>query len=652
MSIRLKPLATLLPLLFVSVSSTAQEAAQHAEVVVTATRFHDPAAPVAADVTVIDRREIQATGALTLPDVLKYQAGLNISSLYGSIGADTAIDMRGFGEGATSRTLVLLNGQRLNALDNVNVDWGLVPLDSIERIEIIHGSGSVLYGDNAVGGVINIITGKQKDGAHVLVGAGSQNNTQLTAGLSRQWGAINLNLTANHQDTDGWRQNNKQKRDNLSGRVSTDLSHGVAYVDLGWSTLETGLPGSLTQAQYDSNPRQPETYDSYSERRNTHIRPGLAIQLAETLKLAAEIGYAKSENTSYISNYCAWGSCFDSRTTDVWSFTPHLQWQHGLGGTGGMASKTTFGLDYYDGDLTADKSASNHGRIINTLKIKQKSQAFYLQNQTELMSNLSLSLGARHQQIDQSATDAMGARLSNDHSKNIGELGLNYQLAAGTRVFSKIGSTFRNANLDELTTFSGFVSKPVRPEQGHFIDLGLEHKGSDYALKLTAYHLGMKDEIAYNSVTFENENLAKTRHEGIDLSGHYNLNPQWQFTGGLNHQKAEFSEGANNGKKIPLVPALKATAGIRYQPLTALSLSLLANHVGERYSGGDASNNAFPKLSAYTTADLVVNWHQASWTARARITNLTDQKYASSAYYGKYYPADGRSFFADLRYDF
>ncbi len=647
----LKPLAALLPLLFISAPALAQTTAhaQHGEVVVTATRFHDFTAALATNVTTLTHDDIQASGARTLPDVLKYQAGLNISPLYGSIGADTAIDMRGFGEGATSRTLVLFNGQRLNALDNVNVDWGLVPLESIERIEIIHGSGSVLYGDNAVGGVINIITGKQKEGGHILIGAGSQNSRQFTAGLSKQMGAINLNLTANHQDADGWRQNNKQKRDNLSGRVATNFGHGEAYVDLGWSALKTGLPGSLTQARYDSNPKQAQTTDSTSERRNTYVRPGFAIQLADTLKLATEIGYSKSENTSYISNWCSWGSCFDNRTTDIWSFTPRLQWQHGLGG---IASKTTFGLDYHDGDLSVNKSASNHGSIINTIKIKQKSQAFYLQNQTDLLNNLSLTLGARHQQIDQSATDTTGARISNDHSKNIGELGLSYQFSAGTRVFSKVGSTFRNANLDELTTFAGFASKPVRPEQGRSIDAGIEFKDTAYTLRLTAYHLRMKDEITYNSVTFENENMAKTRHEGIDLSGHYNLNTQWQFTGGLNLQKAKFSDGVDNGKKIPLVPAVKVTAGIRFKPTAALNLSLLTNHIGERISGGDTSNTLFPVLAAYTTADFVVSWHQAQWTTRARVINLTDKKYAASAYYGSYYPADGRAFFADLRYDF
>lgn len=645
MHTRLKPMAALLPFLFATASADAQQITTSGEVVVTATRFHESSAPAAANVIIITREDIQSSGAQTLPDVLKSQAGLNVAPLYGSLGSDTAIDMRGFGEGAASRTLVLLDGQRLNSLDMTNIDWGIVPLDSIERVEIINGSGSILYGDNAVGGVINIITGKRKDGAHIQLGAGSQDGKQISAGFSRQLGAINLALSANHQDVDGWRQNNKQKRNNVAGRIGTNFDRGEAFVDLGWSSLDSGLPGALTKAQYDSNPKQAVTLDSYSERRSTYVRPGVAMQITDAVKFLAEAGYSKVENTSWISDWFS----FDDRKSTVFSFTPRLQWQHGLGT---LASKTTIGFDYYDGDLTSDKSASNHGLIYKTVKIDQKSQAVYLQNQTGLTTDLILTAGARHQKIDQSAADSTGLRMTNDHAKTIGELGLSYQLATGVRVFSRFGSTFRYANLDELTTWGGFASKPVRPEQGKFIDAGVDLSGAAYALKVTAYSLSMKDEIAYNGLTYENENLAKTRHEGIDISARYDLDRQWQLIGGLNLQKAKFREGADSGKKVPLVPGVKANVGINFKPVAALNLSLLANHVGRRHSGGDTSNSFFEQLAAYTTADFVASWRQSNWTARARVVNLTDKKYAPSGYYGSYYPADGRTFFADLRYDF
>jgi len=643
-----KPLAALLPAIFVASAAGAQPTPRLDDVVVTATRFDEASYAPAASMTVISREEIQSSGARTLPDVLKYQAGLNVMPLYGSIGADTSIDMRGFGEGAPSRTLVLLNGQRLNSLDSINVDWGLVPLDSIERVEIINGSGSVLYGDNAVGGVINIITARKPDGAHAKLGAGSWDSTQASAGFSRRFGGVAANLSLDRQDTDGWRRNNRQKRENVSGRLGAGFDQGEAFVALGWSNLEVGLPGSLTKSQFRSNPRQAETLDSYSKRNNAFLRPGVELQITDALKFAAEIGYSDSESTVYTSNYCAWDSCFEVRRTDVLSFTPRLQWKHGLGS---LPSRTTIGVDYYDGRLTADKSPSDHGPVAKSVRIDQSSRAVYLLNQSDLTPELIFTAGARYQQIDQSASDSSGLGLSNDHDKTVGELGLSYRLAAGARVFTRVGTTFRNPNLDELTTFSGFVSKPVRPEQGTFLDAGVDLSGASYLLKVLAYELAMKDEIAWNGATFENENLAKTRHRGIEVSGQYRVDRQWRLVGGIDLQKAEFREGVDSGKRIPLVPAVKVDAGVTFQPIPAVALSLMINHVGERYFGGDTAN-ANEKLAAYTVGDFVASWKHADWVVRARVLNLTDRKYSPTGYYGSYYPADGRSFFVDLRYDF
>ncbi|HEY0878714.1 MAG TPA: TonB-dependent receptor [Zeimonas sp.] len=648
MATHLKPLAALLPAFFAVSPVHAQQAASLDTVVVTATRFDETDDTSAANVTVISREDIESSGAQTLPDVLKYQAGLNVMPLYGSIGADTSIDMRGFGEGASSRTLVLLNGQRLNSLDSISVDWGLVPLDSVERVEIIHGSGSVLYGDNAVGGVINIITDREPDGAHARVGAGSRNGRQVSAGFANRSDAIDVNLSVNHQDTDGWRRNNEQDRDNASGRLGVAFDKGSAFVDVGWSDLKIGLPGSLTKEQFRSDPRQAQTLDSYSKRNNAFLRPGIEWQLTDALKFAAEIGYSDSESTFFTSNFCAFSSCFEVRKTNVLSFTPRFQLRHGLGS---LPSRTTFGLDYYDGMLTADKSPNDNGPVVKTVRIDQSSWASYLQNQTDLSSGLVLTVGARYQKIDQSASDSTGFEFSNDHDKFIGELGLSYRLAAGARLFSRIGSTFRNPNLDELTTFAGFVSKPVRPEQGTFVDLGVEWSATSYALKAAIYDLEMKDEIAFNSLTFENENLARTRHRGVEVNGRYRLDRQWQLVGGIHLQKAEFREGVDSGKRIPLVPATKINVGVTFEPLPDVALSLVSNYVGSRFFGGDTGNRE-ERLAAYTVADFVASWRHSNWAVRARVLNLTDRKYSPFGFFGSYYPADGRSFFVDLRYDF
>jgi len=109
--------------------------------------------------TVITAQEIAHSPAQTLQEIIAQAPGVQLTSLFGGInGVKTSVDLRGFGAFATSNTLVLINGRRLNDIDIAGVDFSTIPRDSIERIEIIRGnSGAVLYGDNAIGGVINIV---------------------------------------------------------------------------------------------------------------------------------------------------------------------------------------------------------------------------------------------------------------------------------------------------------------------------------------------------------------------------------------------------------------------------------------------------------------------------------------------------------------
>ena len=139
--------------------------------------------------TVITAEEIAHSPAQTLPEIIAQTPGVQLTSLYGGVnGAKTIVDLRGFGAFATSNTLVLINGRRLNDIDMAGVDLSTIPRNSIERIEITRGnSGAVLYGDNAVGGVINIVLKNGVGGPPVAIraeaGVGSFN--QRLANRSR-----------------------------------------------------------------------------------------------------------------------------------------------------------------------------------------------------------------------------------------------------------------------------------------------------------------------------------------------------------------------------------------------------------------------------------------------------------------------------------
>lgn len=619
-----------------------------APVVVTATRFAEQPGDVIDRVVTISRDEIAASGALSIPDVLRRVAGVQVRGLYGGVAGDTAIDMRGFGEGSAQRVLVLLNGRRLNPLDSASVDWSQVPLGRIERIEIRHGSGAILYGDNAVGGVINLITSDAAEGGSVSAGWGSHDTRELSADYSLRSGALGIALSADHRASSGWRDNNRQEQNALAANVSYALERGELTLETGASRVRFGLPGALTRPQYDDDPRQAETPDSYARRKSAYLRPGLRYDLSETLELAVEVGLGDVRGQSFISS---WPTFQDRRTRTV-SATPRLKWRHGLGR---FASTTVIGFDHYDGRLDADTGATPSGPTTGTVRIDQRSGAFYMQNHTMLTDAVTISLGARRQRVDQSARDGLGNRRDNDHSETIWEAGASWQASPSLRLFTRFGETFRFANLDELTTFGGFVSQPVRPEVGDFVDVGAEWTGAGWRLGVTAYNLDMTDEIAYNPMTFENENLARSRHRGVQLDGHVDLSRHWRLAGGATWQKAEFRGGENRGRRLPLVPRWIANASVNWLGPAGWTASAAVSFVGERYFAGDNAN-AFRRLPSHTVVDLTVSRRVGDWTLRARALNLFDRKYAPTAFnYGfgeSYYPADGRTLMFDVRYAF
>jgi iron complex outermembrane receptor protein len=131
-----------------------------AAVIVTATRFADTDPRIPANISVITKRDIAEMPSATLPDILKARAGIDVRSVSGSLGIDATADLRGFGDTAASNTLILVDGQRINPIDMGSISWSAIPLAGVQRIEIIRGSGTILYGDRASGGVINIITDK------------------------------------------------------------------------------------------------------------------------------------------------------------------------------------------------------------------------------------------------------------------------------------------------------------------------------------------------------------------------------------------------------------------------------------------------------------------------------------------------------------
>ena len=205
-----KKIAVLCSIAFslISINDTFAQNAQ-STLIVSGSRFEENLNEVPANVQVITREEIAESTSTNIPDILSQIGGLNVRNTQGGqLNLNATIDMGGYGATANSTTLVLVDGQRINPIDSSSISWESIPIDSINRIEILRGGASVQYGNGAVGGVINIITnGGKKDLNQISSSYGSFNTLVNNAIFRNTIDQTTLQLSANTSNSNGWRQN-------------------------------------------------------------------------------------------------------------------------------------------------------------------------------------------------------------------------------------------------------------------------------------------------------------------------------------------------------------------------------------------------------------------------------------------------------------
>jgi len=656
------------------------------EIIVTATRFEEPVLKTAGSLIVLTRRDIERIPAASLPDLLAGLPGVNVAPLYGALGIDSVVNLRGAGTvgTGTSNTLVLLNGQRLNPIDSGSIDWSLVPVASIERIEIMPGSGTVMYGDRAGGGVINILTRRGRDVGNFQLGTGSHGMREFSVQSAWQGDAMDANLYVQYGANDGWRTNSDQERYSMGGRIGFGASEALrGFVDIAAFNEKLGIPGGLWRSDYEATPTQSRHPGDRSDRQGFRIRPGVQMVLAPGVHFEADMTLSRDEREGY-SDATNPVEQIRDLSRDFVSFSPKLSIAYELAG---VNNKATVGYEYYRG--SADNKTSPVGKRIYTQNAEQRSQAMYLQNISDLSEHWSLTLGARTQRLRQSASQSefdktcYGPAPNYEASPCVGpamsgksadtreayEAGLVYQ-AKDWRVYARTGTLYRFPNTDELyglnpLSYDPFFAADLKPQYGRIHELGGVVNGARGRYTVSLFRQDLNDEITSSDpadfMASGNMNLPETRRRGIELGARFRLTGHLRAHLALTHQVAEVREGSYADRDIPLVPKIQAGAGLSWSAGKNARYSTRVNHVGQRRYGDDYGNVA-GYLDAYTTIDLLAAWDIAGWNLEARVLNAADKKYAAFGGYGFnaskfdydtfYYPADRRTFRIMARHDF
>ena len=660
---------------------------------VTATRFPEKGRSAAPGVTVITAEDIRNSAAKTVPDILSQQAGINVRDLFGNNAASTTVDMRGFGASGTQNTLILIDGRRVSDVDLSGVQWAAVPLGAIDRIEIVRGSGAVLYGDGASSGVINIITrspGTQKSGVSLEGRYGSYDTRELQLYGNLAGERAGFSMQAIDMASGGYRDNNHNRQHNLMADLYWLPGLGEITLKLAADRQGIRLPGarqiqpSANVNQFITDKRGAQTPLDYASRDGDRALLDWRVTTGfGEFNLCG--GWRGKEQKSYFD----FGGFPNYRIADlnVLSLTPRVKVTTPLAG---HANTLIVGFDSYRWDyrLLVSNAPGNVTRPINTIEAQQQNSAFYLQDTLQLNERLSLTAGARRERLSIDATDRYNATApggafgsgapagSQSESSNAYELGVRYQLGAQTSLHARTGSSFRFANVDELyETSAAFTNQFqfLRPQKARTHEVGYETRGAAGHVRAALYTMEVRDEIHLDAFSngIGNTNLPPSRRRGLELDGQWLATKAVTLGAAYSYIDAQFREGVLPGsafsqlnvqlagRSVPLVPRNKLSVNAAWAISANTRLSAVANYVGAQFMDNDEGNTLGVKIPAYTVVDMKLSYRRGPWRAGLAVNNLLGKSYYNYAVRSQFvadrynvYPLPERNFSVNVAYDF
>lgn len=598
---------------------------------------------------ILGEDELAAMPVNNLADVLDSIGGVQGSRFYGINGAESSVDLLGFGATGAQNTLVLLNGRRLNDVDLAAVDFAAIPLAAIARIEVLPASGAVLYGNGAVGGAINIVTKQQhRNAAGVEALTGSYD-----AVGGRAWGGYQQDRHSGFAalqafDSDGYRDNNRTQQQTAYAdwratsedvNVSMTLLADNRKLELpGGRTVD---PGSALNELRD-NPRGAATPNDWGDQQGLQILPGAEVRLNQRLTLHVDGGWRIKRQQYFIDGGFGYTSYSEAETVNF-SVSPRLTGQFD---GAGVHHQFVAGLDYHETDFRRDVALQRNtfNQPIHIVNIAQRSTGVYLLDSMALTDSTLLTAGYRHEWVYTEATDdydpsaptvpccgdAQGVPFDIGQKADLWNLGVRQQLPGNVALFANAERSARFASVDEFFELDPnlFVTSldPLRPQTGLLYSAGAHWHPGAHRLVLTLWRGRFRNEIHYDANAFENVSLDPTERRGVSLNSRWQLARPLALTLNGSYQQAHFDAGVYNGNEVPLVPRESAYARLDWQPFAALSLSLAQRYVGERRFDNDQANDFGSLMPSYRRSDAEFQWRHGSgvWL-RAGVYNLEDR---------------------------
>ncbi len=604
--------------------------------VVTGTRTASDPAQLPDAISVIGRAEIESSAAASLAELLRGRAGVEIIDFYGD-GSRASVGMRGFGANAPSNTLITVNGRPLNNPDIGAADLGRIQLADIDRIEILQG-GSAFYGDQAVGGVINIITRRPgTPDAAFRTRAGSYQHRSGRAVVRAGREALHAALSATALRTDNYRRHNRLDRQAANLRLGGRDEALSWWLDGEYTNEELQTPGGLLAAEAAADRRQSaaDFADDFSNARTTDLAAGIDWQPTANWRMAAQSGERESTGRFRLSFR---GFPTEPATQDRKIRNLDLRLLHSfmLGGRKGTA---VLGADLRRADYLL---VSQFGEQIN----QQDLDDFYLGATLPLAQDLDTTFALRQSNTTDHLRDRGefaslpdGKRIK--HSETTASLGYSWRPHDGLKLFAGWDQVLRYPKVDEYFG-SGFTPDTIAltPQTGDSFELGAQWQIAGLNLSATMFHLALRDEIVFdpNANGFgANVNLDSSRRQGVLLDAQWAASARWRISFAYTFVNAELRSGSRKGRDIPLVAEQLGRFAVDWLADGHWSMRAELQGSGARGLGGDFDSSLAP-LPGYAVLNLVAAHGRNRWRFSARLNNVLGRKYAEQGFEARLAP--------------
>ncbi|MGD1036604.1 MAG: TonB-dependent receptor [Roseiarcus sp.] len=633
------------------------------EIVVTADRIEEPVGQTGASVTINPRAEVEKLGAKGLADVLRGVAGLDVVET-GGVGAVTEVRLRGSSPG---ETLVLIDGVRIGNPSSTDgsVDFGNLSAVDIERIEVLRGPQSALYGSDAMGGVINIITrkGGKTPRRSVTVEAGSYGTISTRATMSGGDDVWTYSLGVNALHTDGFPRygyridrplaqllpytnpplpplpaDDPTDKGGASGRFSYRLSDDVA-IDAGFSLFGNALRFDNPYAMIAS-----DVFSHYNVSQTT-IADGFVRATANSFG-----GLLRNQLTVFSndtnSNIWEAEGCFDASYTAFNCRSGYQGARYGAEYQGdlklGAFGALTLGARSEIETASASQSPNPNDGSFTPIRAQQTTNSVFAEHRLTLGDRLDVTFGGRVDAIEQGQTFETWRATA---AYRIDE--------TGTKLRASVGTGDKAATLYQR--FSQYGDPTLAPEQSFGFDAGIDQKffGGRFTASATVFDTSYRNLIdfgydvsctpAQNSLDGCYYNVGRAETKGVELSADAVLVPDaWRARASYTYLDAR---DLVTGAQLLQRPRDKGALSLIYDGIAKLELESRLTLVGSRLDYGLTTPSV--TLAPYAKLDFLANYKfNDNFTMFGRIENVTDARYEEVYNYG----TAGRSYYAGMTY--